>query len=90
MTKQEMKISTDGEVSKKLHDLGARYGLSGNAVVAAAAYELSRVRPENLWHALGRIAAGEAQELTTNGRDPLPSGRARPRQAKAITDAVTV
>lgn len=84
MTKREIKISADDEVQQRLHNIGARYGMSGNAIVAAAAYELSRVRPENLWHALGRIADGEALQLVTPATPALPASRRGAKKAIAV------
>ncbi len=63
MTKLKMMVVLDGDVAARLDGIANRYGMSKNLVVAAGAYELSRVRPENLWHALARIAEGEGTSL---------------------------
>lgn len=81
MIKPQMRIAIDPDIQKRLHDVGARYGMTGNAIVAAAAYELARVRPENLFHALGRIAAGEGVELMAPDADALPAAKKLPRRA---------
>lgn len=54
--KHPFKIQINPSQEKVLHDIGARYNMTGNAIVAAAAAELTRIHPENLWQALSRIA----------------------------------
>lgn len=81
MIKPQMRIAIEPEVQKRLHDMAARYGMTGNAVVAAAAYELARVRPENLFHALGRIAQGEGVELMPPDAGALPEPKKAARRA---------
>lgn len=81
MQKKQFKLQIDDDVNQRLFLLGNRYGMSANAIVAAAAYELSRVRPENLWHALGRIAEGEGPELMPSPPDALPAPRRAPKKA---------
>ena len=85
MQKPQFKVQLDGEVQAKLHALGGRYGLSGNAVLAAAAHELSRVRPENLFHALGRIAQGEGLEIMPPETPAIPAQRKGPRRALPVS-----
>jgi hypothetical protein len=63
-----IQISEDHE--KTLHEIGSRYNMTGNAIVAAAAAEMARIRPENLWHALSRIADEEIPAAL-----PAPDGR---------------
>ncbi len=85
MIKPQMRIAVEPEVQNRLNEIGARYGMSGNAIAAAAAYELSRVRPENLFHALGRIAAGEGVEILPPQPDALPEPRTRPKRALPVS-----
>lgn len=85
MKKKQLKIQIDEDVEARLHQSGARFGLSGNAVLAVAAYELSRVRPENLFHALGRIAAGEAVELIAPGAGAQIEAKKPARRALPVT-----
>lgn len=79
MIKPQMKVVIPAEIQQRLHQIGERYGMTGNAIVAAAAHELSRVRPENLWHALGRIAEGEAPELPAPAAKRIGGGRSGQR-----------
>lgn len=73
MKKHPFRIQINPEQEKVLHEIGARYNMSGNAIVAAAAAELTRIRPENLWQALSRIAADEEAPAAL----PLPDRRRR-------------
>lgn len=57
MKKKPTTIYISPEVRGALDGIGERYSLTGNQVLAAAASELARIRPEELWHSLGRIAA---------------------------------
>jgi hypothetical protein len=84
MIKPQFKISLPEEVQRDLHKIGERYSLSGNAIVAAAACELARVRPENLWHALGRISEGEGMSLMPPDASALPAARRQPRKALPV------
>lgn len=81
MQKRQMNVTVDDEVIKRLNTIADRYGLTANTVMAAAAYELSRVRPENLWHALGRIAADEGQPLPPEAVATLPAPRKQAKRA---------
>lgn len=81
MIKPQMKIAVEPEVQKRLHEMASRYGMTGNAIVAAAAYELSRVRPENVFHALGRITTGEGLEIIEPEPSALPAPKKQPRRA---------
>lgn len=93
MIKPQIKIAIAEDVLARLQTIGDRYGMSANAVAAAAAYEMSRVRPENLWHALGRIAAGEGvDELRiepghVESLPPAPAPRKRPARAAIPVNA---
>jgi hypothetical protein len=81
MIKPQLKIVIPEEVQKRLHALGEHYGMSGNAIAAAAAVEISRIRPEDLWHALGRIAGEGAAALPPITQDALPDAKKRLKQA---------
>jgi hypothetical protein len=77
MKKSKRPISLDDEVWARLIDIGAPYGMSPNALIAAAACELSRIKSPQLWHTLGRIAEGNDEALA-----PVPSaGSRRPKPA---------
>lgn len=80
MIKPQMKIVLPDDVQQRLHTLGERYGMSGNAIAAAAAVEISRIRPENLWHALGRIA-DEETFIPPQVQQALPAGKKPIRRA---------
>ena len=78
MQKIQFKLQLDAAVSRRLSEIADRYGMSANAIVAAAAYELSRVHPENLWHSLGRICEGEnVPTLPEPERPEIKSGKAK-------------
>lgn len=85
MNKTKRLVSADDSMWKALDKLGERYGMTGNALLAAAGCELARVKAENLWHALGRIAEGEAE-----GGAPLPAVSTRRIQGrrKKLTPAL--
>ncbi|WP_415907269.1 hypothetical protein [Oleiharenicola sp. Vm1] len=85
MKKKQMKVQVDDAVEAKLHSSAGRYGLTGNSILAAAAYELARVRPENLFHALGRIAQGEGVELMPPDTEAIPAPRKPQRRALPAT-----
>jgi hypothetical protein len=76
--KSPVKVQIDDDVMARLNASADRFGLTANAVIAAAAYELSRVPPANLWHALGRICEGEAPPTLAAPQRPAIQGR-RPR-----------
>ncbi len=63
MNKEKRTVSADEEIWALLDKIGERYGMSGNGLLTVAACELSRVRPENLWNAISRIAEGELDVL---------------------------
>lgn len=81
MQKNQLNVRLDAEVIKRLNTSADRYGLTANTLLAAAAYELSRVRTEGLWHALGRIAEGEGTELMPAPPGALPAPRRAPKKA---------
>lgn len=85
MIKPQMRVAIEPEIQKRLHEVAGRYGMTGNAIVAAAAYELSRVRPENLFQALGRIAQGEGVEIMPPDVESLPAPRKAQRRALPAT-----
>ena len=80
MNKPQFKISISDDVAQRLATIGDRYGMTPNAIVAAAAYEISRIRPESLWHALGRIATDEGVTIMPPA-DALPAPRKQPKRA---------
>lgn len=81
MKKRQMRVQVDEGVENLLHEKAARFGLTGNAVLAVAAYELSRVPAEHIFHALGRIAAGEGVEILPPESGALPEAKRQPRRA---------
>lgn len=88
--KQQFKLQLDAEISRRLSETADQYGLSANAIVAAAAYELSKVPSRNLWQALGRICAGETVEaLPAPTRPNVTAGRAgkTPKRAQPLAIA---
>ena len=84
MQKTQLNVRLDDSVVKILNATADRYGMTANTIVAAAAYELSRVRTENLWHALGRIAEGEGMALMPADTPALPAARRQPRKALPV------
>lgn len=81
--KSPVKVQIDDAVMARLNSGADRFGLTGNALIAAAAYELSRVPPENLWHALGRICEGEAVATLTPPERPAIQAR-RTKTARPV------
>lgn len=63
MNKTKKQVSLDDDVWQRLDKIGERYGMTANTILAATAAEISRIKPENLWHTLGRIAEGEPEAL---------------------------
>ena len=77
VNKTKKNISLDDDVWARLDSIGAPYGMSANALIAAAACELSRIKSPQLWHTLGRIAEGNDEALA-----PVASaGSRRPKPA---------
>ncbi len=66
--KHKLIVSIDDDVETRLENIGERYGMTKNTIVAAAAYELSRVSPEMLWQALSRISGEEAAKARIPGK----------------------
>ncbi len=82
MKKKPTTIHISPDVRDALDGIGERYSLTGNQVLAAAASELARIRPENLWHALGRIASEDgAPALSNPNVARIPRGSERTLQA---------
>jgi hypothetical protein len=84
MNKTKRLISADDSVWKNLDDIGGRYGMTGNALLAATACEIARIDPAQLWHVLGRIAEGAPEALP-----PTPAVSTR-RIQKPKPKALTV
>jgi hypothetical protein len=81
MQKTQLNVRLDDNVIKALNATGDRYSMTANTILAAAACELARVRPEQIWHALGRIADGERVEIVGADRETLPEARRSPKRA---------
>ena len=81
MKKKPTTIHLSPDIRAALDGIGERYSLTGNQILAAAASELARVRPENLWHALGRIASGE------DGSAPAFPAKLREREQRTLQPA---
>jgi hypothetical protein len=85
MQKKQVMIQLDPNVLAALSRTAERYGLTANQLIVAGAHELSRVRPENVWHALGRIAQGEGVEIMPPDVESLPAPRKAQRRALPAT-----
>lgn len=81
MKKRQVNLQLDDKILGALGETADRYGLSANQIIAAAACELSRVKAENLWHALGRIADEEATFIPPRVQQALPEGKKPLRRA---------
>ena len=73
MQKEKVTVVLSAEICGELDAMADRFGLTKNAIIAAAAYELSRVPAENLWHALARIGEGESLVLNDSARPKISS-----------------
>lgn len=58
--KVKIKVGLDEDVLSSLENGGSRYGMTANALLAAAGYELSRVAPEDYFRAISRISEGSS------------------------------
>jgi len=85
MNKTKKTVSLDDDVWARLDAIGEPYGMSSNALVAAAACELSRIKSNQLWHTLGRIAEGNGEAL-----EPAPAAVSRRPKPAAVPVAPEV
>lgn len=60
MKKQPCQVYFDETIGRNLDEIAGRYGMTKNTLLAAAAYELSRVPPEQLWERLARLSKEES------------------------------
>ena len=74
MDKQPITLRLDDDVCSRLDCTGSRYGMTKNTLIAAVAYELSRVPADQLWHRLARLTAEEGpapRQRVTVATQPL-------------------
>lgn len=57
--KEKVMVQLDPAVRGELDKIADRYGLTGNTLLAAVGYEVSRIPAEQLWERLARISAEE-------------------------------
>ena len=74
MNKKPVKVMLDQDTHTALETTGARFGLTPNTILAIVGYEISRVSPEDFWHAIGRITGGVVTQ------EALEPRRVQPRQ----------
>lgn len=71
------KIQATDDTIKRLYEMAAQLGdsITPNGIVAMAAYEISRIRPELLWQALGAIRQMADTQLPAEEPKQLRSAR---------------
>lgn len=79
MQKRQCNVGLDDETLSKLTTIAEHYGtaVTPNSILAMAAVQIARVRPENLFHALGRIPDGDSVEIVAASAAALPRSRKR-------------
>ena len=86
MKKKQIKIQADDETVKRLNTMAAELGdaVTPNGIAAMAAYEISRVKADALWQALGAI------RQVAEERPAIPAGTTQRRLRGAPEAALTV
>lgn len=61
MQKAKVMIQLDPDVRGQIDKIAEHYGMTGNTLLAAVGYEVSRIPAEQLWTRLSRLT-GEEKE----------------------------